>query len=216
MPRSLRNGPRRGASGQVLVLFAMILVVLLMVSALAIDYGAWLVARRSYQNFSDAASLAGAQLLTRPLTDTCLRSDGTTVSKNECAREAAWASVKKALGLTTLDPEAQAAGPSFSTPYQENDYQIWVASPPSDAGAAFLGHVSGPGVVYVRIEHEQPSYFSRIAGISRTVTSWATAGRFPANFAVIGMCRPAAGDHCLAPGGDTNIKIDGNNAILAV
>lgn len=213
MPRSLRHARGRDGRGQVLVLFALILVVLLLVSALAIDYGAWLVARRNYQNLSDAASLAGAQLLSRPLADGCVRSDGTTVSKNECAREAAWESVKKALSLT-LDASTLAAGPNFSTPYQENGYSIWVASPPRDAGAAFLGRITGPGVVYVRIEHEQPSYFSRLAGISRTVTSWATAGRFPANFAVIGMCRPAAGDNCLA--NDSNIGINGDGTYLAV
>jgi hypothetical protein len=212
MPRSIRQSRARDGRGQVLVLFAMLLVVLLLISALAIDYGAWLVARRNYQNLSDAASLTGAQLLTRPLSNGCVRSDGTTVSKNECAREAAWESVKKALNLG-LDAASLAAGPS-STPHVEAGYSIWVASPPADAGAAWLGRITGPGVVYVRVEHEQPSYFSRLAGIGRTVTSWATAGRFPANFAVIGMCRPAAGDNCLA--NESNIIIDGNGTYLAV
>src|SRR5262245_5981244 len=71
MPRSLRDARGDSASGQVLVLFALLLVVLLMISALAIDYGAWLTARRNYQNLADAASLAGAQLLTRPLANSC-------------------------------------------------------------------------------------------------------------------------------------------------
>ncbi len=212
MPRSLYRARRRDAKGQVLVLFALVLVVLLLVSALAIDYGAWLVAKRNYQNLADSASLAGAQLLTRPLANTCLRSDGTTVSKNECARQASWESIRKALNLS-VNPTGQAAA-SSATPYEENGYRIWVASPPSQAGSAWLGKITGPGVVYVRVEHAGASYLSRLASVGSVVTSWATAGRFPANFAVIGMCRPAAGDACLA--NDSNISINGNGTYLAL
>ena len=137
-------------------------------------------------------------------------------SKNFCARQAAWESVKAALGFTILNPVAQAAGPGgFQTAYVEKDYKVWVASPPADAGSAYLGHVSGPGNVYVRIEHAGASYLSRIASIGQTVTSWSTAGRFPANFAVIGMCSPTSVTaNCLA--GDANIKLDGNNTNLII
>src|SRR5689334_16709151 len=105
----------RREPGQVLVLFALILVVLLLVSALAVDYGGWLVARRNYQNVADAASLAGAQQLSRPFGATCA-SGG---SKNFCARVAAWDSLKAALNLS-VNSTNQAAGPNFSTAYTEN------------------------------------------------------------------------------------------------
>jgi Flp pilus assembly protein TadG len=210
--RLVGGGPltaRRGdGKGQVLVLFALVLVVLLLVSALAVDYGGWLLTRRNYQNTSDAAALAGAQFLTRSTNAGC-------ANHNLCARQAAWQSVKESLGLTSVNPLTQAAGPSFSTPYQENGYSIWVASPPSDAGSAYLGHVSGPGVVYVRVDHAGSSYLSRIASINRSITGWATAGRFPANFAVIGMCSPTSvTSSCLA--GDANIKLDGTTTNLIV
>ena len=208
-PLQARRGDPRG---QVLVLFALMLVVLLLVSALAVDYGGWLVTKRNYQNVSDAAALAGAQQLTRPLSNAC--PSGQT--KNFCARQAAWESVKATLGFTALNPAAQAAGPGgFNAPYVENDYSVWVASPPADAGNAYLGHVSGPGNVYVRVEHAGASYLSRIASIGKNVTAWSTAGRFPANFAVIGMCSPTSVTaNCLA--GDANIKLDGNNTNLIV
>src|SRR5512146_2267298 len=106
-PLAARRGDQRG---QVLVLFTLMLVVLLLVSALAVDYGSWLVSRRSYQNVADAAALAGAQQLSRPLTDLC----ASGASKNVCAREAAWQSVKAALNLGSLDPSAQALGPDFT------------------------------------------------------------------------------------------------------
>src|SRR6185503_5460747 len=128
MSRSAHPMPRTGVTrpfdggpkGQVLVLFALVLVVLLLVSALAVDYGGWLVARRSYQNVADAASLAGAQQLPRTPAPSCAG------GQRLCARIAAWQSVKAALNLTTLDPVAQAALTTYSTAYVENGYSIWV------------------------------------------------------------------------------------------
>ena len=206
-----RNTPllgahRRDARGQVLVLFALMLVVLLLVSALAVDYGGWLVTKRNYQNVTDAASLAGAQQLTRP---------SLSASKQQLAREAAWQSIKTALNFTGLDPVAQAMTSSSATGYYtENNYKVWVASPPSDAGSAYVGHVSGPGVIYVRIDHPALDFLSRIANTNRNVAAWSTAGRFPANFAVIGMCSTVITASCLA--GDSNIKLDGTNTNLIV
>jgi hypothetical protein len=211
MPSTTPLMARRGdPRGQVLVLFALMLVVLILVSALAVDYGGWLVTKRNYQNISDAASLAGAQQLTRALTPGC-------GNKNYCAREAAWESVKTALAFTGLDPATQADTSSIpsSTPYKENGYTVWVASPPADAGSAYVGHVSGAGVVYVRVDHAGMDYLSRIVNTKRTVQAWSTAGRFPANFAVIGMCDPTdSTTNCLA--GDANIKLDGTNTNLIV
>jgi Flp pilus assembly protein TadG len=221
-PLAARRGDPRG---QVLVLFALVLVVLLLVSALAVDYGGWLVSRRNYQNVTDAAALAGAHHLTRtgPVPSTC-----TFATKNQCARQAAWESVRTALNFTALNPSAQATAAS-NLAYQEGGYSVWVASPPSDAnvacnagnplcihsGTVYPGNVSGPGTVFVRVEHDAAVFLSRIAGTSRTVAAWATAGRFPANFAVIGMCSPTSvTTNCLA--GDANIKIDGSNSNLIV
>jgi Putative Flp pilus-assembly TadE/G-like/SdrD B-like domain len=204
--------PRREAQrGQVLVLFTILLVVLLLASALAVDYGSWLVSKRSYQNVADAAALAGAQQLTRSLDS----------GKRSLARQAAWQSVKSALSLTSLDPATQAAA-SQSTAYVENGYSIWVASPPSSANTGcssncpYPGHVSGPGVVFVRVQRTGQHFLSRIVFSSDTpVIAWATAGRFPRNFAVEAMCDPnAGGGNCITQG--ANIKIDGSNSALIV
>jgi len=201
---------RERQGGQVLVLFTLLLVVLLLASALAVDYGSWLVTKRSYQNVADAAALAGAQQLTRSLTS----------GKQSLARQAAWQSVKSQLNLS-LDPATQ-AGASEATAYTENGYQIWVASPPGDANAGcssncpYPGKVSGPGVVFVRVQRAGQHFLSRIAFSSDTpVVAWATAGRFPQNFAVEALCDPSnGGGNCIVQG--ANIKIDGNNSLLAV
>ena len=63
-----------GGRGQVLPLFALFLMVLLGLTALAVDVSGALSARRAYRSFADAASLAGAQDLQqgagRAVTDT--------------------------------------------------------------------------------------------------------------------------------------------------
>ena len=51
----------RRERGQILVLFAGAIVVLLIVAALAFDVGMILVERRDQQNAADAAALAGAR-----------------------------------------------------------------------------------------------------------------------------------------------------------
>jgi Flp pilus assembly protein TadG len=54
---------RRGESGQVLVIAALVQVVLLVFVGFAVDYGALLLERTRLQNAADAASLAGARAL---------------------------------------------------------------------------------------------------------------------------------------------------------
>ena len=61
---------RRGQAGQVLVLFALFLPVLLGFAAIAIDLGRFDMDRRFLQNAADAAALAGATALTEGATAT--------------------------------------------------------------------------------------------------------------------------------------------------
>ena len=207
---------RRDPRGQVLVLFALVLIVLLLVSALAIDYGGFLVTKRTYQNASDSASLAGAQFLTRPA----------SAAKQSHAKQAAWASVASALGFApAFDPVARAAADP-TVAYVENGYSVWVASPPSEANVAdcdkpnhppctYRGHASSSGVVFVRIDHEANTYMSRIAGIGRTVSAWSTAGRFPRDFAVIALCDPFdVSTNCDARNANITLDGDGTNLIV--
>jgi carboxypeptidase family protein/putative Flp pilus-assembly TadE/G-like protein len=210
-------GVRRGdARGQILVLFAFILVALLAVSALAVDYGGWLLARRSFQDVSDAAVLAGAAQLTTPITETCTGPFGGT--KNDCAREAAWTSLKDALHLTSLSPHTQSLGPNFTIPYVENGYKIWVASPPSDAGTKYPGSISNQRTIFVWVERVEASNLARIVRpAGQTISAWATAGRIPQNFAFIGLCYPGATLHlnpdCRSGSGE-DVTIDGGSTVV--
>jgi Flp pilus assembly protein TadG len=57
--KSMSRSRRREPKGQVLVLFALFLVVLLGATAITVDFGSWLKVRRDYHNAADAAALAG-------------------------------------------------------------------------------------------------------------------------------------------------------------
>jgi len=176
--RRNRSGP--GDQGQVLVIFALFLVVLLGATALAFDYGSWLKVRRDYQNAADAAALAGAAHLSRPLDST----------KHTQARRAAWNSLNSQLSLG-LDTTALSTAAAASTPsgggVSAAGYRVWVASPASGAGSKYPGlYGSANGTVFVWVEAENPSFFSGIFGIGqKTIPAWATAGTFPNRFAVI-------------------------------
>jgi hypothetical protein len=200
---------RERERGQILVLFAFVLIALLLVSALAVDYGGWLLARRSYQNASDQASIAGAYLLTSQITDDCTPG----VSKNHCAREAAWTSLQAHLGLTLggLTP-FQMANSIGDTAYTESNYSIWVASPPSDAGAAYPGVASSTKTIFVRVDRVQQANLSRIIQASTNVGAWATAGRIPNKFAIITLCGPP---DCEGNSGE-NFKVNGNGSLLVL
>ena len=224
---SNRPGTRSGAPlgaqegsprGQILVLFAFVLVALLVVSALAVDYGGWLLARRSYQNVADAAALAGADQLTSPITSLDCPLAGSGGSKNACARAAAWRSIKTALNLSsTFDPDGEAIGAS-NVPYTENGYSIWVASPPSDAGAKYPGAVSSSHTIFVWVERVETANLSRVVRpAGQTVSAWATAGRIPQNFAFVGLCYQGASFHLNSDcrnGSHEDVTIDGGSTVV--
>ena len=80
--------PSGRSRGQVLVLFALLLLALLGISALAIDYASWLVVDRNLQNAADHAALAGASAFEN-------RASVTNCSGTKCfnARAQAWTSL---------------------------------------------------------------------------------------------------------------------------
>jgi len=91
------SGPAR-ESGQVLPLFALFLIVLLGLSALAVDVSGALAARRAYRSIADAASLAGAQDLQIP------GSRAISPAERIRARQHAMQSVTSQLGITASLP----------------------------------------------------------------------------------------------------------------
>jgi Flp pilus assembly protein TadG len=201
------SGSARRERGQVLVLFSLFLVVLMATTALAVDYGTWLKARRDYQNAVDPAALAGSALLTRP----------DSATKRTGARNAAWTSLNSSLGLgltggqiiSYSNADTGVAGQVVGA------YTIWVATPPVNAGTAYPGGVLGSTVraVFVRVTRDNQAFFSRVIGItSRTVDAWATAGTFPGKFAVITLRQNGQAPNSVG----ADITLNGNGTTLEV
>lgn len=188
-----------GPEGQILVLFALFLIVLIGFAAVAVDLGSYLKVRRDYQNAADAAALAGAPFLLGPSPD------------RANARKAAWTSLAGQLNIT-IPASASAANTPAGSPVTVGAYRMWVSTPPIGAGAQYPGAETSPTdkSVFAWVEAENPSYLSRIFGINGSlVNAWATAGLFPSRFAVItlrqpGQAGPAQPDINLA---GTNVKL---------
>jgi Flp pilus assembly protein TadG len=198
---------RRLAKGQVLALFALFLIVFTGFSALTIDFGSWLVARRGYQNAADSAVLAGSAFLTRPIDNT----------KRAQAREAAWASLKSQLGLSAaVNPTSLGASNSTAASYvTDSGYRIWVSTPPIAATTKYPGTYTGATdrYLFAWVEKDNPTFFARIFGqSSATVSAWATAGQFPGRFAVLTL-RQNGQD---GPSTATDIDLNGSGTNLEV
>lgn len=129
--------------GQVLVLFAGAVVVLLMIAALAFDVGLMVLERRDQQNAADAAALAGARYVLSS-------ANGTT----DCSTVTGAAPAADAPGAT-----AWAACHVAMTNDSGNDETVIVHVPPTQG--EFRGF---PGFVEVQIESARESIFGGIVG----------------------------------------------------
>jgi Flp pilus assembly protein TadG len=208
---------REPGQGQILVLFAFVLVALLGASALAVDYASWLLGRRTLQNVTDAAALAGSRQLATA--GAC----GALAAREACARQDAWRSIIASLGLTTANALTLAASNTGQgTPYTEAGYSIWVDTPPNAAGTDYPStgtYGSSTTALYARVEVTKPSFFSSIDGQHGTkVGAWATAGSLRAvSPAVAGLCGIDPVDNSDCTGGQkTAVKINTNNGIKIV
>src|SRR5687768_4741794 len=122
-------------SGQALVLFALFLLVLMGVSALAIDYANWLLIDRRLQNVSDHASLAGASVFRQTIGGTNCKENAGNVTCQVEARIQAWTSLNDELELN-LSPVALGALAVRDSPASgdsANARTIWVSVPPPRA-----------------------------------------------------------------------------------
>ena len=191
--------PSGRSRGQVLVLFALLLLALLGISALAIDYASWLVVDRNLQNAADHAALAGASAFEN-------RASVTNCSGTKCfnARAQAWTSLNDELKLglpsTAIGVVATRNSPDIGetsitdgvTTYPLKD-KIWVTTPPP-AYAAYLGaggrYQGNQGVVFVRVDRDVRSFLGGVLGITPGPrTGWATAGALPSGLALETFCR---------------------------
>lgn len=217
-----RVAARISATGQVLVLFVLFLLVLLGVSAIGIDYAGWLLTDRALQNVADHAALAGAS----EFADSSTAND-CSGSKCVAARTHAWASLTNELdlGLTDAAITALAAADSPAGGQPGGTYggqvvtfkdRIWVATPPPTY-AAYTGvggqYAFNHGVVFVRVDREVRSFLGGALGIQPEPRhGWATAGVQSTDFAMQIFCRTADDPSC-GGSGQAALVIDGGGGI---
>ena len=223
--RRLRRAPtgnRPTSAGQVLVLFVLFLLVLLGISALAIDYASWLLTDRHLQNVADHAALAGASEFQDQTTP-----NDCGGSKCIAARTQAWASLNNEmnLGLSDLAINALALNNSPDTGQPSGTYggqavtfldRFWVSTPPPNYNA-YEGvggaYTLNNGVVFVRVDRDARSFLGGALGIVPDPRhGWATAGVLATDFALQIFCRTAIDPSC-GGSGQAALVIDGGGGI---
>jgi Flp pilus assembly protein TadG len=226
---SMTTRPRASAArptGQVLVLFALFLLMLLGISALAIDYASWLVVDRNLQNTADHAALAGASEFED-------RTGGTNCAGTKCynARAQAWTSLNDELKLglpsTAIGVLAAANSPAAgvtsvldgSTTYPLRD-RFWVTTPPPSYAAytsAGGRYAQNQGVVFVRVDRTVTSFLGGVLGIKPGPrTGWATAGALPSGLALQTFCRNNIAPQSGVCENSAGLTIDGQGGIRLV
>lgn len=231
---------RRAQRGQVLVMFVLFLLVLLGISALAIDYASWLLTDRALQNYSDHASLAGASAFAdRTQQGNCSGGSGATECIN--ARAQAWASLNNDLKLgldettiaclaTQSGGDSPAAGEIDSSraddggcggdPSKVFGHRIWVSTPPPNAGryTNYGGrYAQNFGVVWVRVDRDVTSFLGGALGITPDPrTGWSTAGSLPTDFALQTFCRNNISPQNGVCENSAGLTIDGQGGIRLI
>ncbi len=223
--------PRAVNRGQVLVLFALLLLVLLGVSALAIDYAGWLLTDRYLQNVTDHAALAGASEFRQRA------SQGNCGGGNlQCveARAQMWTSLNEELNLIP-DPDPLVVSAAITslassdsptngttsvtvsgTTFTFRD-RIWVTTPPpayaayTNVGGRFAQNF---GVTFVRVDRPVRSFIGGVLGVQPGPRAgWATAGALPVGYALETFCRNSiAPEHGVCPN-SAGLTIDGQGGI---
>jgi Flp pilus assembly protein TadG len=200
---------RNPERGQVLPLFALMLVLLFAMAALAIDVSSGYSARQAYRTASDAASLAGAQNLqtggTRAVSD-----DDRTAARTDALKSLMQAFNGTGTGTGACDAASQAPGPQIdSCELLGTPFRVSIKTP---APTCVL---CGNGNHAVQVTVSNPSFqlsFSRILGVDHwNVATTSVAGLgFGQSYALMTLRPPSA----TAPSGVRDIEINGGTHVV--
>jgi hypothetical protein len=192
---------RSGEGGQVVVLFAISLVVLLILVGIAVDGGFGLFQYRKAQNAADFAAIGAAQALQVNCTDNGGdMSDGTQISNV----------IDDLVNANAPDADS-AAGIEHWTAYYLND--LGKAFSPSVAVVVGGPAVDGACGVHVDVQPQWPPFIEQIMGVTRLQTaagadalSEAAAGPGPLT-SIVGLAENGA--HTILEAGNGLFTVDG-------
>lgn len=213
----------RPARGQVLVIFALGLLVLLGAAAVTVDLGMWLSERRILQNAADAGAQAGiSELLKRPITE----------AKRAAAIQHALGYVNAQLGLglsdaliadcaaaAAGDPIGNGLGPEDCTGAYQGPTRVTIRTP-VDATASCRGVPWGERAITVRLERPSGRFFSRIlfpGDLSTTVCATAAVNGGSLAVAVLKPNRTGPNTYETQPNNATiTMKIAGSDTFVRI
>ncbi|MEO5965013.1 MAG: pilus assembly protein TadG-related protein [Candidatus Limnocylindrales bacterium] len=212
----LTSSRSRREDGQVLVIFAIALLVLLGSTALATDYGFWLQEKRAIQNAADAAAQSAiSELSVRPI----------TVSKQTAAARHAMDYLDEQLGLglrangqlicaaaAASDPAGNGFGPEDCTSYAGPD-RVSIRTP-VNVGMGCAGGGWGTRAITVRVQRMSARFFSRIYSNSdQAVGVCATSAIYGGGLAVA-VLKPNTGDQ--PNSANLTMKLAGSNTFVRI
>src|SRR5438105_7049546 len=178
--------------GQVLIITAAAMIVLIGIAALAIDLGfSWMLLREE-QNAADPAAVAAARFISDPDPVTGIQTFDSTQGWNAACYYA------RANGFFS------ATNTSCSAALDPNGTVMQVNYPPNANAGDFVGQ---PGMVQVTISSQHPAFFGRIYGQSTTtVSTGAVAARQRGNTNTNSLV-------ALKPNGCNTAQVGGNATI---
>jgi hypothetical protein len=204
-------GKRRSERGQVLPLFALMVVVLFGIAALAIDVSRKYAEQRFDRSSADAASLAGAQ---------DLQTSGTravTGAQQARARSDALQILRNQLGASGADNCLAAAYLNCALP--GTPYVIWIRTPAPSCTHAGTSICDPVHSVQVTVNYPQfATTFARVLGQTTwDVRATSVAGlSWSAKYAVMTLQAPAPKNNGSDANIDKDLVVDGNNTVLHV
>ena len=204
-------GKRPSERGQVLPLFALMLVALFGMAALAIDVSRKYAEQRFDRSSADAASLAGAQ----DLQTSGARSVTATQQTN--AKNDALQTLVNQLGASSAGTCAAAAYVNCALP--GTPYVVSIRTPAPSCTHAGTSICDPPHSVQVTVRYPQfATTFARILGQTTwDVGATSVAGlSWSAKYAVITLQAPAPKNNGSDANIDKDLVVDGNNTVLHV
>ena len=204
----------QAARGQVLVIVALSLVVILLIAGLVLDYGVWQVQQRNMRNAADSAAQAGvSELIQKPVT--------TAEQLNAATHAMEYLNEELSLGLSGTEVSAAASDALYDANgfgaedllgYSGKDH--FVIRTPVTADVSCTGASWGERALTVRILHSAPRFLSRLFFQGdQLINACATASLESGGYA-IAVLKPNSGTQ--PNGQNITMKLGGTNTFVRV
>jgi Flp pilus assembly protein TadG len=205
----------RAPRGQVLVLVALAMTVLLLIAGLVLDYGIWLVQERAMRNAADGAVQAGvSELVKRPITS--------AKQQNAATHAMEYLNDQLTLGLPPGQIAAAAShalldangfGSEDGIPgYTGTDH--YLIRTPVTANVSCTGATWGERALTVRVQHLAPRFLSRLLFSGDQPINVCATASLEGNGYAIAVLKPNTGSQ--PNGQNISMKLAGQDSFVRI